>query len=349
MVRFVVQDQDVLQPHQIRHEPLEHLPFGFERVQLVADAPLEERPPSRRKLYPLAAFKRVEVRDDDLGAIDVVQHVARHQLAARVVAVRVVRLEDAQPVLDGDAGGHDEEAAREALALWVPDSVNGLPCDEHGHDGGLPRAGRELEGQSHELRIRVVVRVHEVLEDGLDVLSEIRRHFGQPDGGLRRLDLAEERPHTGKRVVSPVLKQARRLGRDVPVVRVRQTPPGVDTLANRLDECVLLVLLGRSRQALAFVEDEAGLLLVLLRLRNRGDEFGVTPRLDDPLGRLPVLVQLPVAGGVGVRRIEDGALEEGVGRGIASRHLVEGYPFSWFPADEAAAIGLSRGSSRLLE
>jgi len=113
-------------------------------------------------------------------------------------------------------------------------------------------------------------------------------------------------------VVSPVLEQARRLGRDVPVVRVRQTPPGVDTLANRLDECVLLVLLGRSRQALAFVEDEAGLLLVLLRLRNRGDEFGVTPRLDDPLRRLSILIQLPVAGGIGVGGIENGVFEERV-------------------------------------
>src|SRR5439155_13267007 len=83
----------------------------------------------------------VVVGDDDLGAVDVVQHVARHQLAARIVAVRIVRLEDAQAILDRDPGRDNEEPAGETLALWASDGVDGLPRDEHGHDGRFPCAG----------------------------------------------------------------------------------------------------------------------------------------------------------------------------------------------------------------
>ena len=53
------------------------------------------------------------VGDDDLGPVHVVQHVAGNEFAAGVVAVGVVRLEDAQPVLDRQAGRDDEKAARE--------------------------------------------------------------------------------------------------------------------------------------------------------------------------------------------------------------------------------------------
>ncbi len=51
------------------------------------------------------------VGDDDLGAAEVGEHVGRHQLAVRVVAVGVARQQDAQAVLDGDAGRDDQEAA----------------------------------------------------------------------------------------------------------------------------------------------------------------------------------------------------------------------------------------------
>ena len=42
----------------------------------------------------------------------------------RVVAVRVVRLEDAQAVLDREAGRDDEKAAREVLAAGPADGVD---------------------------------------------------------------------------------------------------------------------------------------------------------------------------------------------------------------------------------
>jgi hypothetical protein len=52
VVRLVVDDEDVLHAHQVGHHPLEHLAFGFERVQLFAAAALQQLPP------PLASSMR---------------------------------------------------------------------------------------------------------------------------------------------------------------------------------------------------------------------------------------------------------------------------------------------------
>ncbi len=38
VVGFVVEDEDVLEPHQVRHDPLEHLSFRFKRVDRGAGA-----------------------------------------------------------------------------------------------------------------------------------------------------------------------------------------------------------------------------------------------------------------------------------------------------------------------
>ena len=78
---LVVEDKDVLHAHQVGHDPLDHLPFGFQRVQLLAAA-LEQRAAALGKLDALAQLEGVVVGDDDLGAVHVVQHVAGHQFAA---------------------------------------------------------------------------------------------------------------------------------------------------------------------------------------------------------------------------------------------------------------------------
>ena len=54
MVRLVVEHQDVLDAHQVRHDTLEHLPFGFSGVQLVAGAAPEQRASAGRQLDALA-------------------------------------------------------------------------------------------------------------------------------------------------------------------------------------------------------------------------------------------------------------------------------------------------------
>ena len=41
VMRLIIEHEDVLQAHQVGHDPLDHLPFGFQCVQLLAAA-LEE-------------------------------------------------------------------------------------------------------------------------------------------------------------------------------------------------------------------------------------------------------------------------------------------------------------------
>ena len=113
VMRLVVEDEDVLHAHQVGHDALEHLAFGFQRVQLLAAAPLKQLAPAFGQLDALAQLEGVVVGDDDLGAVDVVEHVAGNEFAAGVVAVGIVRLQHAQPVLDREAGRADQKAARE--------------------------------------------------------------------------------------------------------------------------------------------------------------------------------------------------------------------------------------------
>ena len=63
----------------------------------------------------------------------------------------------------------------------------------------------------------------------------------------------------------------------------------------------------------------------LLRLRDGGDEVGAAARFDDAIGRLAVGVEFPVLGRIGVRGVQDRALEElvgHVGRPASSRCVV---------------------------
>ena len=89
------------------------------------------------------------VGDDDLGAVHIVEHVARHQFAVFVVTVGVVGLQDAQTILDGQAGGTDQKAAREILAGRTTHRIDGLPGNEHGHHRRLARAGGKLQRKPH--------------------------------------------------------------------------------------------------------------------------------------------------------------------------------------------------------
>jgi hypothetical protein len=48
MVCLVIDDEDILHAHQIRHDPLQHLPFGFLGVQFLTHATLQELPSALR-------------------------------------------------------------------------------------------------------------------------------------------------------------------------------------------------------------------------------------------------------------------------------------------------------------
>ena len=226
VVRLVVQRQHVLHAHQLGHHALEHLSFGFERLQLRTGRALEERTSAGGELEPLAAFEGVVVRDDDPRLLDVLEQVVRDQLARAVVVVRVVRLQDAQAIADGQAGCDDEKAAGEVFAAGPANGVERLPGDQHRHDGRLAGARGELQREPLDLRIRVGVDRLQVVEQSF-ARRQMRRDFGEPDRRFDRLDLTEERSDAAELVMSPVLKESCRLRRHLPLAG-RQIAPRVD-------------------------------------------------------------------------------------------------------------------------
>ena len=122
------------------------------------------------------------------------------------------------------------------LAAGVAHGVDRLPGDEHGHDRGLAGAGGQLEGEAQEFRVGLLVGAFEVLPELLAQLGLLAGDFGQPDGGLHRLDLAEEGPDAVEVVVAPVLQQPGGLRRDLPLLRVRHAAPGIHVAADLVDD-----------------------------------------------------------------------------------------------------------------
>ena len=173
----------------------------------------------------LPPLERVEVGYDDLGFVDVGQHVWWNELAALVVAVRVIGLQYSQPVADGDARRHDQEPARKVLAVGPANGVDGLPGDQHRHHGGLARAGGELERQPRQAGIRLLVGARQVIEEDPLLASALRRNLGEPDERLHRFDLAKEGSNLTEAVGAPVLEQPSCLGGDLPVGGIRDQAP----------------------------------------------------------------------------------------------------------------------------
>ena len=152
----------------------------------------------------------------------------------------------------------DQKAAREVLAAGSAHRIDRLPGDEHRHDGGLARAGGQLQREPHQFGVGVFVRCREMVEQALAVLG-LGRDLGQPDRGFHRLHLAEERADAAELVMAPVLKQAGRLRRDLPLIGIGQGPPCVHMTADLIDDRSGIVLLLLGRKPLAFVEDKSRL------------------------------------------------------------------------------------------
>ena len=96
--------------------------------------------------------------------------------------------------------------------------------------------------------------------------------------------------------MSPVLQEPRRLRRDAPILRIGNTPPFIDLLANAIDDGGMRVLLRLCGQ-LRFSEQERRLIprsLLLSRLRNGRDELRRPSLGDDPLRRLARFIELPM-------------------------------------------------------
>ena len=108
---------NVLHSHQIGHDALEHLAFGFERLEVLRRGLSSSGAGAFGNVHALTQLEGVVVGDDDLGAVDVAQQVAGQDFAVRVIAVRIVGQENAEAVTDCDAGSDDQKAASEGLAV----------------------------------------------------------------------------------------------------------------------------------------------------------------------------------------------------------------------------------------
>jgi hypothetical protein len=121
------------------------------------------------------------------------------------------------------------EAGGEELGSGVADSVDGLPGDEHGHDGGFARAGGEFQGDAVEAGVGFSIGVGEVFEDAFGGGAS-GGDFGEPDSGFGGFDLAEKGLEIGELVVTPVLKEAGCGRGDAPLCGIGQSAPGIDLL-----------------------------------------------------------------------------------------------------------------------
>ena len=115
MVSLIIQRHDALQAHQIGHDPLQHLSFRLQGMQRITSPSLQERPPAFRDLHPFTELKGMVICDDDLCPFEVREHVRGDNLSTLVIAIRVVRQENAQAVTDGQTRCHHQKTAGEFL------------------------------------------------------------------------------------------------------------------------------------------------------------------------------------------------------------------------------------------
>ncbi len=194
VVGLVIDGHDLFEPHQLRHDPLQHLAFGFQGVHGRPAPALEQPPAPRRDLQALPPLERMIVGDHDPGFMKVRHHVHGQKFPGGVIAVRITGHEHPQPVPDGDAGGGDQKAFCEAPGAGMAHGIEGLPGDEHGHDSGLSGARRHFEGQAVQSGIGLLVGMVQVLEKAFLPFPHLRGNLREPDGRFHGFHLAEKRP-----------------------------------------------------------------------------------------------------------------------------------------------------------
>jgi hypothetical protein len=134
-----------------------------------------------------------------------------------------------------------------------------VPCNEHGRDYGLGRAGGRLHGNAVEAGVRRLVALAKpVLDPGV---ADFSGGLGQIDDRLECLDLAKEELVLAVRV-GPVLEK---LARDLRSALVFAFAPVLDLFANPVDLVVWL------NPVLGSLSAELELLALLLGWRNRDE------------------------------------------------------------------------------
>ena len=156
------------------------------------------------------------------------------------------------------------------------------------------RARRERPGFA---AVTDLLQAAEQAHDGLR--STPRGHLGEPDRGLCRFDLAEERADAAELVGPPVPEEPCGCRRHSPVVRVGYVAPPVHVTADGIDlgGKILLVV---GRKFLVFIDLEPRLGdagAMLLRGWERCDELGRTAALQNPVSGLTRRRLAPSVGG----------------------------------------------------
>ena len=239
---FVIDDHDVFYAHQVWYDTLQHLPFSFNRVQFFAST-LKQRPPAFRYINSFAQFEGVVVCDNDFGSFDITDHIVGNKFTALIIAIGIIRLQDAKPVANGYAGGDNKEASSEFFALWSSCCIYHLPGNNHGHDGGFACACGKFECQTGYFRVGIVVGIFEVVEKSFTCLPCLWSYLCEPDCRFDRFDLAEKRFDTVELVVPPVLQKPGCFWSYLPVVWIWNGSPFVNLLPNSIDKGGLIVLL----------------------------------------------------------------------------------------------------------
>ena len=162
----------------------------------------------------------MKVGHNNFGPTQIGQHIVGHQLAAGVVAIGVVRIQHPQAIPNGNAGGDNEKAPREATAAGMAHGIDGLPGDDHGHHHCFARPRGQLQGHAQQLRIGLLIGVLDVVEESLTTSAQGGRYFSNPDCGFDCFNLAEEGAYSLKLMVPPMLQQSGSLRCNSPILRV---------------------------------------------------------------------------------------------------------------------------------
>ena len=88
----------------------------------------------------------------------------------------------------------------------MADRVDGLPGDQHGHDHGLPGPCSQLERQTGQIGIGLVIGLGQAFQELLSCLAKTGCNLSEPYGGFDCFNLAEKGTNTAEWVVSPVLE-----------------------------------------------------------------------------------------------------------------------------------------------
>ena len=260
-------------------------------------ATLEQRAASFGKLYAVTELEGVIVGDNDLGAVQVGQHILRDQFAALVMAIRIVGLQHTQTVLYCQTRRYNQETSGEVLAVWPAISVDRLPRNNHGHDCGFPRTGGQLQRHAHQFGICISVRILQMLQKSPAGRPHLMRNLSQPDSRLDGLDLAEERTDVVELVVTPVLQEVNGLWCYLPVVRIGQASPLFNVPTDLIDVRGRVILLRVSGDRLDFPEWQRMLIggrSASPWLRYRRDELRTATAFDDSLCWLALGIEFPV-------------------------------------------------------